>query len=736
MELHRRTAEGLEDLYGHDAEPHLAELAHHFFESVAGRPAVDYARRAGDHAVEALAYEEAVRLYAMAIQARELDQATGEEQEHLDLLLSLGEAEARAGDLPGAQQTFLRAAAMARRTRDSRGLSRAALGYGGRFVWARVGADIHLIPLLQDALALLGGEEAHLRVRLLSRLACALRSDPDRERAAALGQQAVELAQELGDPSTLAYALEGRWGSVWWPDNAGERLRIAEDLLRVAREADDTERMAAGVLAKHVSYADLGAMDEAKAGLEAFRHWTRELRQPAQAWLLTALRAEFALLEGRFDEAETLIDESLKTGEPSPIRDHVSVAAHQTFLLRREQGRTAEVEGMLRAAAEEFVWYPLQRGALACLLLDLGRDAEARASLSDLIRSGFELTHDSEWLLGACHFAQAVSGLGDIDAAEVLHGQLLPFEGGHAIGHAEGSLGSVDRYLGLLERCLGHLVDAERHLTAAIDGNARMGARPWVAHSQHDLARLLLSRGGSGDTEQAAGLLREARAICESLGMSALGAKVATLLERLGPEEQAASSPAGVNEFRREGEYWTVSFDGETMRLRDSKGLRYLSTLLERPGSEAHVLDLVRMVHGSDPDPPVGSVVANVGWGNAGELLDERAKAEYRRRVRDLEEELEEAKEWNDPEREVRAREELDFIARELAGAIGLGGRDRKAASASERARVNVTRAIRTAMDRLEDGAPNLAAHLRSTVRTGTFCAYEPDPRIPAIWRS
>jgi AAA ATPase domain len=738
IQLHLRAALALEDQYRADPEPHLAELAHHFFEaatSEAWERAVTYARAAGDEAVRSLAYEEAVRLYAIAAQAMELGEPGT--QEYLELLLSLGDVEARSGDLPGAQRTFLRAAAIARRLGDARGLGRAALGYGGRFVWARVGTDTHLIPMLQDALALLAGEEDHLRVRLLSRLACALRSDPDRERGAALSQQAVELAEELGDPSTLAYALEGRWGSIWWPENAKERLHIAEELVRVGEEAGDMERIAAGVLAKHVSYADLGAMQDAKAGLEVLGRRTRELRQPSQAWLFAALRAEFALLQGRFAEAEALIDEAVRTGYVTPVRDHVSVATHQTFLLRREQGRSAEVEASLRAAADEFVWYPLYRGALACLLLDLGRADEARASISDLVRTGFEFPHDNEWLLAACHFAQACAGIDDTAAAAVLLEQLLPLQGNHAIGHAEGSLGNVDRYIGLLERCLGELDSAERHFESAIAANGLMGARPWVGHTQHDLAELLMARDGPGDRVRAAELLRKAGATCESVGMPALGAKVATLLKQLGLGVQAAISSAGMNEFRREGEYWTVSFDGETVRLHDSKGLRYLARLLERPGTEVHALDLVRAAHAPETGAVAGAAgSARVEWADAGELLDERAKTEYRRRVKELEEERDEAHEWNDPEREARAAEELEFIAQELASAVGLGGRDRRAASTSERARVNVTRAIKAAFDRLDDTAPKLAAHLRSTVRTGTFCVYEPDPRVPITWRS
>jgi hypothetical protein len=188
--------------------------------------------------------------------------------------------------------------------------------------------------------------------------------------------------------------------------------------------------------------------------------------------------------------------------------------------------------------------------------------------------------------------------------------------------------------------------------------------------------------------------------------------------------------------LRREGEYWTVSFDGETVRVRDSKVVRYLAELLRRPGTEIHSLDLVRAVRGGDRESVGESQGLGLGWGDAGEVLDPRAKAEYRQRIHDLEAELQEAIEWQDPARGARIQEELDFLTRELAGAVGLGGRNRRAASSSERARVNVTRAIKASVERLDESAPRLARHLRTTVRTGTFCLYEPDPRLPIAWRS
>jgi CheY-like chemotaxis protein len=187
--------------------------------------------------------------------------------------------------------------------------------------------------------------------------------------------------------------------------------------------------------------------------------------------------------------------------------------------------------------------------------------------------------------------------------------------------------------------------------------------------------------------------------------------------------------------FRREGEFWTVAFEGAAFRLRDSKGLHYIAALLREPGRERHALDLV-----GAQAPSAGSAVragADAGLraaGDAGPVLDPQAKAQYRARLDELEEELREAEQWNDPERAARAKEERELLAHELAAAVGLGGRDRRVGSDAERARINVTRAIKAVLDRIADNSPALAKHFEATLRTGTFCSYVPDPRSPLRW--
>ena len=208
-------------------------------------------------------------------------------------------------------------------------------------------------------------------------------------------------------------------------------------------------------------------------------------------------------------------------------RDDVSAWRLQAFLLAREQGTLPGVERDVRASADEFPWYPCHRAALALLLLDLGREAEARTVFADLAQDEFAaLYRDNEWLLGMALASEACALLGEADHAAVLYAQLLPFSGSHAIGHAEGSVGATDRYLGLLAATLGDLGAAIAHLEAAMQLNDQMGSPPWTAHTRVDLARALRARGGPGDTKRADRLERAALATAQALGMLALQIRI------------------------------------------------------------------------------------------------------------------------------------------------------------------------------------------------------------------
>ena len=470
---------------------------------------------------------------------------------------------------------------------------------------------------------------------------------------------------------------------------------------------------------------------------------------PVHRWTATTMRAIGALLRGDFEKAERLAEAapSLQPGWPNVRQVHQG----QLSALRWDQGRLGELREAWRGVEDQF-----PRTAKGVLLLadaELGRSDAARRGLQSLVDQIVRIPRD-KLSPGTLALACLVSAqLSDVDAARSLYPVVLPFAG-HVIAitvpHPLVCLGSASLYLGLLATIMSRWAQARDHFEVALRTHEQLGARPLLARTEHEYARMLLRRGQAGDRTWALGLLEQAAATASAVGMAALVEGIQTLrgdeaggtASAEAAAETVAARMAGGNLFRQEGQYWTVCYQGRVVRLKDSKGLRHLARLLAHPGREFHVTDLEATL--SDPGRPASSgprgqeegseLELRRDLGDAGELLDATAKAAYKARLEELRAELEEAESFNDPARAARARDEIDFLVRELARAVGLGGRDRRAASHAERARLNVTRVIRAAMANLARANPSLGRHLSATIRTGRYCSYTPDPRVPITW--
>ena len=428
IRLHRRLGEVLEKLYAGRAEPHLAELAHHFYVAAPGGDvdnAIDYAWRAGDSAMQLYGYEEATLLYRMAIEALALG-VTRDETRRCDLLLALGEAQDRSGELAAARATFFNAASIARRCGLPRQLARAAEGYGGRWVWSRPAGDPYLIPLLEDALASIGYEVSPERVKLMARLACAHRSNKDREIGAELSAQALAIARRIGDPTLLAYALDARYGAIYWYDNVEERWELAAEEMAVARESGNKERILHARFARLAALLDLGRLGDAEAMLDDLARRADQIRQPAQQWIASSTRAMLALFRGEFDLAERLMEDELHVGGSATLAHAEAAFRSHNAWLRKEQGRFDGLEATMRRSAEEIPWYPMYRCFLAELYADLGREADARDLFEELAADQFAalLPRDNEWLISATTLADVCAFLGDTDRARALYEML------------------------------------------------------------------------------------------------------------------------------------------------------------------------------------------------------------------------------------------------------------------------------------------------------------------------
>jgi tetratricopeptide (TPR) repeat protein len=200
-------------------------------------------------------------------------------------------------------------------------------------------------------------------------------------------------------------------------------------------------------------------------------------------------------------------------------------------------------------------------------------------------------------------------------------------------------------------------------------------------------------------------------------------------LDSLDSQVRAAAAVFALN-----GEYWTIEYAGKTFSLKASKGLAYLFRLIQHPGEEFHVLDLMGGPGSSFIPESTAAETSSTDssltigrLGDAGEMLDGKAKQDYRRRLVELREQMENAQELGNSERVAEIESEIDFLAREISRAIGLGGRDRRAGSAAERARLNVSRAIKAALEKISEHHYKLGEKLNQSIRTGTFCSYVPD---------
>jgi hypothetical protein len=264
------------------------------------------------------------------------------------------------------------------------------------------------------------------------------------------------------------------------------------------------------------------------------------------------------------------------------------------------------------------------------------------------------------------------------------------------------NLGSAERPLALLAAAQGDAEAAAAHFDAALAQHRQLGARLLVAGTLRDAGRVL-----HDDAR-----LAEARSTYAALGLEV---DVGLAKRPVGPPP----APSGTNVFRRDGELWLVGLQGSTTRVRDSKGMRDLARLLARPGEEIHVLDLVADGPTLREDAP-------------GDPIDAAARRQYQARLLELEAELTEADDRADVARSEQLHEERDALVAELSGAYGLGGRARRRGDSSERARSTVTQRVRDAIARVEASDGPLGAHLRRSVRTGTFCSYVPEH--PTTW--
>jgi tetratricopeptide (TPR) repeat protein len=717
--LHARVASVLEASGA--PEKALGEIAAHL---LAGLPVVGPERategcmRAGKRALDVLAFEDAATIFASAVvQAGPAlrDEVRGK------LLVALGEARARMGDHEGARKACEEAAAIARSLNDPTLLAEAAIALGVELLPGVISSA--LVALLEEAKTALPSTPTPLRARVLARLAAALQPAPNPDEPIIIAREAVSMARTAGDRSTLRACLHMGGSALVDYAEPLERHAWDDELLSLSTEAGDTIAALRAHMRLFFDYLELGRVQEADAHMAEHERIADGLGLPTYRWLTLMMRSLRAIWDGRFEDGTGLREQARRVAQRV-----LSPEMEMTFCLQSWGPALARGEPLPNVQRVQVLGSRFPGSQLMGLVI--GMLEHARQGDTDSARELLtQIPEDSAFLscLGP-HLrfvAETTVRLGERRRAAVLFRTLGPFSNRMWSWGRVGMLveGPVSWLCGMLAGVLEQWDDADRLFEDALARTARSGMRPYEAIACLEYARVL-TRRGAPHLERRDALLGRGAAIAAELAMTSTLRSLEELTGTRRSAQPAGAPPAQASApdaatarpsftIEQEGETWAVSSGGRVFRLKDSRGMRMLHQLIQHPAQEFHVLTLM----GSEtPDA-----------GDAGEVIDRQAANAYRERLEDLKDQLEEAESFGDTARAARVRGELERIADELSAGVGLGGRSRRAGAAAERARINVQRRLREAIRRIGEQDAKLGRHLDRAVRTGTFCAYEPD---------
>lgn len=520
--LHRRVAVALEELCADDPGDRLGELAYHWAQG--SQPAdvhkaVDYARRAGDHALAKLAPDDAVIWYSQALELID-GQLPPDEMARAETLVDLGTGQRQAGDARS-RETLLGAADLAQRLDHAALLVRAALA-NNRGRPSNAGAvDQQRIDTLGAALAATAGSETPERAMLLATLAVEL-TWGDRDRARSLSDEALAMARRVGDDRTLWEVLAKRHGTIWSPATLNELTTNAYEQREVAERLGDRHFRANAALSLCDAAIMRGDIIEADENLELM------IRDAAETGLAPA-RSSAArysawrrLLAGHIDAAEQAAGEALQIASQSGELDAFVYYAAQIYGVRRAQGRLGEIIELIERAVEENPGLPAFRAVLAVALCELDRVDDARVVFAPLVASGFtEFPFDPPWLTAMSLCADAAAYLEHRTAAQTLAELLAPWRDQLAFTGPTCN-GSIARPLGLALATAGRLDEANEAFAHAAAVHETIEAPIELARTQLNWARMLASRGRPGDPDRARALLDDALRTAIRLGLATI----------------------------------------------------------------------------------------------------------------------------------------------------------------------------------------------------------------------
>ncbi|MEV4416000.1 AAA family ATPase [Catellatospora sp. NPDC049609] len=681
-----------------------ADLARHAYlagECLDAETAVARLLAAADDAGNRMATDEAIGHYRRALSL------VRDPARRVRVLIELGRGVYHLGDRDEGWRIFDEAAAVARSSGDGAMLTWVAM------IVHRHGRD--------------GDERSGTRTGLLREAYAALIGDGADLTTDEIVQRLVAWTEDLArtghDDEALLFSLWARHDLNWGPGGAREREALTAEMEQLSRRTADTGSEALAASFRWVALVELGDpgyLDQ----LRAFVAAARRDGSPRMRVSLLVDQAVIATMTGRFAEADELLA-GLRAGEGHAHADFAFMLYHLDWALAMQRGQCdLAAELLARVGADDHPYLSLVQAITA---LDRGDVAGGQrlAALAEARRPEdlYPAAVTRLWLRLSAQLAAATAD--PVRCAQAREA-LLPYRGEWAVALWGCDVsGPLDLWLAEVDATERRWDEAVAGYTAAAESADRMQARPWAARARAGLARALAGRDAPGDAQAAADLRAQVEREALALGMPQLSGTAATAPQSMAEGSGAVPGGAAGDEFRREDATWRLTYAGRTVHLPDAKGLRDLHTLLGRPGTDVAAVDLA--------DPQGGAEVAAARRLGADPVLDERAKARFRQRLAQLDDELDAAALRDDTARRAGLEHERDALLAELRAAAGLGGRTRRLGDEGERARKAVTARIRDTLRRLDDLHPELAAHLRAAVSTGNACGYH--PAGPVSWR-
>jgi class 3 adenylate cyclase/tetratricopeptide (TPR) repeat protein len=521
LRMHRRVAGALAERSARGV-PCLDQLAHHSCEAAAlgdVESALRWSRAAAQESYARLAYEEAATWYERALDVLDPDDPA-QCASRAELRVALARALRAGGALPASRSMALAGVDEARTAGRSDLLAEAAMVIAGDRGWSDAGrVDEELIRLLEETLQVLPPGDAPLRAMAMARLASELYFMPSEgDRRQDLTSQALAMIDRVDDLNATTFVLGcALWGS-WVPGNAAERRLRALEIIELSERSENLADQLMGNMWITGCEAELGDGEGFRAAVERERALATDLRQPEWLWASAVHQGMVALCDGRFDDAEACMAESLRIGTPLESENVLQMYGIQHMSVARARGDLEGLLPLLEAMVEQFPLLPAWGCGLAYLYRDLGRLDEARQIFDRLAERDFlDLPPDANWTVGMGLLAAVCATLGDTERAEVLYGLLLPLaDMTVTAGMPAECFGSVHGPLVLLAAAMDRWDVAEGHYLASQTADERMGARSSLVHSRFEWGRLLARRGDP----RAEAVLSSCRAAAAELGMT------------------------------------------------------------------------------------------------------------------------------------------------------------------------------------------------------------------------